>query len=302
MAPCSLRHACRRLWSMRSSAIPSALVVVLAASLMQLVSGVVPAAADGVELVFTSEPGCYEAEWYSVGLKGDGEGSIDIAPGPGPVVFASLAWTGTDDTTPDDVTPGGGRADSTLILNGVSVVGRQPTGAAGFAPAVGHHVVLVECEDRAGHPGDHRSGYDPTRRVGLGWGTRSRFPTERRAAVDRVRHEPMRRAQDHPGVRGGRLLLRGLRPAPLRHRVHPGHERHRSDHSLTAVRIGRIPGGLRRLSGDRPLVPRGIRRYTGLRCVRPGGRCRERPASESMGESRSSTTHSRIRRARAWPN
>jgi hypothetical protein len=119
---------------MRSSAIPSALVVVLAASLMQLVSGVVPAAADGVELVFTSEPGCYEAEWYSVGLKGDGEGSIDIAPGPGPVVFASLAWTGTDDTTPDDVTPGGGRADSSLILNGVSVVGRQPTGAAGFAP------------------------------------------------------------------------------------------------------------------------------------------------------------------------
>ncbi len=113
------------------------LALLIAASLTQGSIGASHAAADGVELLFTSEPGCFEAEWYSVGLKGDGEGSIDIAPGPGPIVFASLAWTGTDDTTPDDVIPGGERADSTLILNGVPVVGRQPTGAAGFAPAVG---------------------------------------------------------------------------------------------------------------------------------------------------------------------
>ncbi len=111
--------------------------LVIVASLLHGGFAVPPADADGVELVFTSEPGCFEAEWYSVGLKGDGMGSIDIAPGPGPVVFASLAWTGTNDTTPDDVAPGGDRADSTLILNGVPVIGRQPTGAAGFAAAVG---------------------------------------------------------------------------------------------------------------------------------------------------------------------
>ncbi len=116
---------------------PLVFFLVIVASLAQGGIAVPPADADGVELVFTSEPGCFEAEWYSVGLKGDGVGSIDITPGPGPIVFASLAWTGTNDTTPDDIAPGGDRADSTLILNGVPVIGRQPTGAAGFAAAVG---------------------------------------------------------------------------------------------------------------------------------------------------------------------
>ncbi len=116
-----------------SLAIQMAVAVALVVSVFLAVLSVSPAEADGVNLVFTSEPGCYQSEWYSVGLKGDGIGTINIEPGPGPIIFASLAWTGTNDTSPDAIAPGGDRADSTLILNGTPVVGTQPAGDVGYA-------------------------------------------------------------------------------------------------------------------------------------------------------------------------
>ncbi len=92
--------------------------------------------ADGVVNTFTSEVGCWAADWYSVGLLGDGAGTIALRPAPGPVAVATLTWTGRDDLTPDLATVRG-RADSELTINGVVVQGTQPPGDPGWAPRGG---------------------------------------------------------------------------------------------------------------------------------------------------------------------
>jgi len=94
-----------------------------------------PAAADGAITLYRSESACETLVDYGVGLQGDGAGTISVAGGPGQVVAAYLEWVGYDDVTPNDIAPGGDRADSELIVNGVTVTGIQPPGEAGYAPS-----------------------------------------------------------------------------------------------------------------------------------------------------------------------
>jgi hypothetical protein len=114
---------------------PVRLLIALSLAGGALIGLASPAAADGAITVYRSIATCETLVDYGVGLQGDGAGSIDIAEGQGTVVAAFLEWVGYDDSTPDDIPRGGDRADSELIINGVSVVGIQPDGDAGYAPS-----------------------------------------------------------------------------------------------------------------------------------------------------------------------
>ena len=93
------------------------------------------AGADGAITVYRSASACESLVDYGIGLQGDGAGTIEVSEGPGPVIAAYLEWVGYDDTTPNNIAPGGDRADSELTVNGVTVVGIQPDGDAGYAPS-----------------------------------------------------------------------------------------------------------------------------------------------------------------------
>lgn len=102
-----------------------------------------PAEADGVVRVFESPVGCWAVEWYTVGMIGDGAGTIELDPAPGTVVFANLSWNGRNDLTPDLIGAAAtefdeiGIADSDLTVNGVTVSGVMAEGNAGHAPRGG---------------------------------------------------------------------------------------------------------------------------------------------------------------------
>ena len=82
-------------------------------------------AADGsAPLLDPPLQGCYDVVSHGVGLYGDGAGNVDVFA-PGPVVAVFLEWVGTEDTTP------GGEGTSTLLVNGIEVVGTLATGSAG---------------------------------------------------------------------------------------------------------------------------------------------------------------------------
>ncbi|MCP3935448.1 MAG: DUF11 domain-containing protein [Actinomycetia bacterium] len=93
------------------------------------------ARADGSIIIYRTESGCETVRDFGVGLQGSGSGTVEVPEGPGPVVAAYVEWAGYDDPTPDDITPGGDRADSTLTIAGIEVVGIQPDGDAGYAPS-----------------------------------------------------------------------------------------------------------------------------------------------------------------------
>ena len=115
----------------KASQVFGAFAVLVAASVVAMS----PAGADGSITVYRSASACETLVDYGIGLQGDGAGTISVADGPGPVVAAYLEWVGYDDTTPNDIAPGGDRADSELTVNGVTVVGIQPPGEAGYAPS-----------------------------------------------------------------------------------------------------------------------------------------------------------------------
>ena len=94
-----------------------------------------PASADGSIVLYRSEAVCETLVDYGVGLQGDGAGTINVEAGPGTLKAAFLEWVGYDDTSPNVIAPGGDRADSELTINGVTVTGIQPPGAAGHAPS-----------------------------------------------------------------------------------------------------------------------------------------------------------------------
>lgn len=114
-----------------SAKLAAACAVLIAAT----VTMVNPVGADGAITVYRSTSACESLVDYGVGLQGDGAGTIEVAEGPGPVIAAFLEWVGYDDTSPNDIAPGGDRADSELTVNGVTVVGVQPPGEAGYAPS-----------------------------------------------------------------------------------------------------------------------------------------------------------------------
>ncbi|MCB0991108.1 MAG: DUF11 domain-containing protein [Acidimicrobiales bacterium] len=107
-----------------------------AAVLLTVLVGLAPeVGADGFMTLHKTEAGCEVVHDYGVGLQGSGTGTIAVDAGPGPVVAAFVEWAGYDDPTPNDIAPGGSRADSTLTINGVEVVGTQPPGEVGYAPS-----------------------------------------------------------------------------------------------------------------------------------------------------------------------
>ncbi len=89
-----------------------------------------PAGADGFETIYEAGLACRETLVYGVGLDETGSGTIIVPEGPGEIEVAFLSWLGTDDITPNDLVDVSPRADSTLIVNGIDVVGVQPSGAA----------------------------------------------------------------------------------------------------------------------------------------------------------------------------
>jgi len=110
----------------------AAALLVLAGSMAFLDA---PARADGSTTLYRSTDRCEVVADFGVGLQGDGQGTIEVLEGPGPVVVAYLEWVGYDDLTPDVIPRGGDRADSELTVNGTVVVGIQPDGEAGYAPS-----------------------------------------------------------------------------------------------------------------------------------------------------------------------
>jgi len=110
----------------------TAVLVVLAGSSLVVAA---PAGADGSTTIYQSTGRCEVVADFGVGLQGDGQGTIEVLEGPGPVVVAFLEWVGYDDLTPDVIPRGGDRADSELTVNGTVVVGIQPDGDAGYAPS-----------------------------------------------------------------------------------------------------------------------------------------------------------------------
>lgn len=93
------------------------------------------AAADGSITIYRTESGCETLRDFGLGLQGSGAGILDVPAGDGEIAAAFIEWAGYDDVTPNDIAPGGPRADSTLTVNGVEVVGIQPEGDAGWAPS-----------------------------------------------------------------------------------------------------------------------------------------------------------------------
>ena len=88
--------------------------------------------ADGAVRTVTLPPGCWEIERTLVGLDDDGAGVMTVPAYSGRLELAILSWAGSDDLTPQRVT-GGDRADSELIINGVTVAGVQLPGETGYA-------------------------------------------------------------------------------------------------------------------------------------------------------------------------
>ncbi len=113
----------------------AALAILTASVAVDSVVNGTPASADGSITIYRTQGGCETVIDYGVGLQGSGSGTIEVPDGPGPVVAAFAVWAGQDDTTPNDIAPGGDRADSTLTINAVEVVGIQPDGEAGVAPS-----------------------------------------------------------------------------------------------------------------------------------------------------------------------
>ena len=100
-----------------------------------LVAPADPASADGSITIYRTESGCESIRDLGLGLRPSGAGTLQVPEGDGELVAAFVEWAGYDDVTPNDIAPGGPRADSTLTINGVEVVGIQPDGDAGWAPS-----------------------------------------------------------------------------------------------------------------------------------------------------------------------
>ncbi len=113
----------------------SRVCAVMAMMAMVLVAPAAPAGADGSITIYRTESGCETIRDLGLGLRPSGSGTLQVPAGEGELVAAFIEWAGYDDTTPNDIAPGGPRADSTLTINGVEVVGIQPEGDAGWAPS-----------------------------------------------------------------------------------------------------------------------------------------------------------------------
>ncbi len=85
--------------------------------------------ADGFKKNDSTFVGQYDLIQFGVGLYGSGSGKVNVNA-PGEIVAAFIDWVGADDNTPDSV------GMSTLIINGIEVVGTRLPGDAGISNAL----------------------------------------------------------------------------------------------------------------------------------------------------------------------